>query len=125
MVYAITDDRIELLLDHQRISVTPTWFEARWDGQFSVLWRPPLGDKTTIRFGQSGDRVTWLNQQLNSYLGENGPQVGYFDQTVLEKLRRFQRAQDIAADGIAGPMTLMILDSALNLPGPTLQPEQA
>lgn len=125
VVYAITDDRIELLLDHQRISVTPTWFEARWDGQFSVLWRPPLGDKTTIRFGQSGDRVTWLNQQLNSYLGENGPQVGYFDQTVLEKLRRFQRAQDIAADGIAGPMTLMILDSALNLPGPTLQPEQA
>ncbi|KJG09313.1 general secretion pathway protein GspA [Photobacterium kishitanii] len=125
VVYAITDDRIELLLDHQRISVTPAWFEARWDGQFSLLWRPPLGDKTTIRFGQSGARVAWLNQQLNTFLGDNGPQVRYFDQTVLDKLRRFQRSQDIAADGIAGPMTLMILDSALNFPGPTLQPEQA
>lgn len=125
VVYAITDNRIELLLDHQRISVTPAWFEARWDGQFSLLWRPPLGDKTTIRFGQSGARVAWLNQQLNTFLGDNGPQVRYFDQTVLDKLRRFQRSQDITADGIAGPMTLMILDSALNLPGPTLQPEQA
>ncbi|OBU28289.1 DUF2075 domain-containing protein [Photobacterium kishitanii] len=125
VVYAITDNRIELLLDHQRISVTPAWFEARWDGQFSLLWRPPLGDKTTIRFGQSGARVAWLNQQLNTFLGDNGPQVRYFDQTVLDKLRRFQRSQDIAADGIAGPMTLMILDSALNFPGPTLQPEQA
>ncbi len=125
VVYAITNDRIELLLDKQRISVSPAWFEARWDGQFSVLWRPPLGNKMTIRFGQSGPRVVWLNQQLNTFLGDNGPQVGYFDQTVLDKLRRFQRAQDIVADGIAGPMTLMILDSALNLPGPTLQPEQA
>ncbi|WP_181318625.1 AAA family ATPase [Photobacterium kishitanii] len=125
VVYAITDNRIELLLDHQRISVTPAWFEARWDGQSSLLWRPPLGDKTTIRFGQSGARVAWLNQQLNTFLGDNGPQVRYFDQTVLDKLRRFQRSQDIADDGIAGPMTLMILDSALNFPGPTLQPEQA
>ncbi|SMY37641.1 Putative general secretion pathway protein A [Photobacterium malacitanum] len=125
VVYAITHERVELLLDHQRIAVTPAWFEARWSGQFSLLWRPPLGDKTTIRFGQSGPRVAWLNQQLNSFLGESGPKVSYFDQTVLDKLRRFQRAQDIAADGIAGPMTLMILDSALNLPGPTLQPEQA
>ncbi|WP_297481892.1 AAA family ATPase [uncultured Photobacterium sp.] len=124
VVYAITNDRIELLLDKQRISVTPAWFEARWNGHFSLLWRPPLGNKTTIRFGQSGARVAWLNQQLNTFLGDDGPQVSYFDQTILDKLRRFQRAQDITADGIAGPMTLMILDSALNLPGPTLQPEQ-
>ncbi|WP_279145733.1 ExeA family protein [Photobacterium carnosum] len=124
VVYAITSDRIELLLDKQRISVMPAWFEARWNGHFSLLWRPPLGNKTTIRFGQSGARVAWLNQQLNTFLGDNGSQISYFDQTVLDKLRRFQRAQDITADGIAGPMTLMILDAALNLPGPTLQPEQ-
>ncbi|KJG24070.1 general secretion pathway protein GspA [Photobacterium iliopiscarium] len=124
VVYAITSNRIELLLDKQRISVTPAWFEARWSGHFSLLWRPPLGDKTTIRFGQSGARVAWLNQQLNTFLGDNGSQISYFDQTILDKLRRFQRAQDITADGIAGPMTLMILDSALSLPGPTLQPEQ-
>ncbi|WP_318470001.1 ExeA family protein [Photobacterium leiognathi] len=125
VVYAITDDRIELLLGKDRISVSPKWFEARWNGQFSLLWRPPLGDKTSIRFGQNGPRVAWLDQQLNDFLGENSPRKGYFDQSVLDKLRRFQRSQDLTADGIAGPMTLMVLDSAMNLPGPTLQPEQS
>ncbi|WP_318433628.1 ExeA family protein [Photobacterium leiognathi] len=125
VVYAITDDRIELLLGKERISVSPKWFEARWNGQFSLLWRPPLGDKTSIRFGQNGPRVAWLDQQLNDFLGENSPRKGYFDQSVLDKLRRFQRSQDLTADGIAGPMTLMVLDSAMNLPGPTLQPEQS
>ncbi len=90
-----------------------------------MLWRPPLGDKTSIRFGQNGPRVAWLDQQLNDFLGENSPRKGYFDQSVLDKLRRFQRSQDLTADGIAGPMTLMVLDSAMNLPGPTLQPEQS
>ncbi|WP_318445545.1 ExeA family protein [Photobacterium leiognathi] len=125
VVYAITDDRIELLLGKERISVSPKWFEARWNGQFSLLWRPPLGDKTSIRFGQNSPRVAWLDQQLNDFLGENSPRKGYFDQSVLDKLRRFQRSQDLTADGIAGPMTLMVLDSAMNLPGPTLQPEQS
>ncbi|WP_318413256.1 ExeA family protein [Photobacterium leiognathi] len=125
VVYAITDDRIELLLGKDRISVSPKWFEARWSGQFSLLWRPPLGDKTSIRFGQNGPRVAWLDQQLNDFLGEHSPRKGYFDQSVLDKLRRFQRSQDLTADGIAGPMTLMVLDSAMNLPGPTLQPEQS
>ncbi|PSX07814.1 DUF2075 domain-containing protein [Photobacterium angustum] len=125
VLYAITDDRIELLLGKERISVTPKWFESRWDGQFSLLWRPPLGDKTSIRFGQNGPRVAWLDQQLNDFLGEESPRKGYFDQSILDKLRRFQRSQDLAADGIAGPMTLMVLDSAMNLPGPTLQPEHS
>ncbi len=125
VLYAITDDRIELLLGKERISVTPKWFESRWGGQFSLLWRPPLGDKTSIRFGQNGPRVAWLDQQLNDFLGEESPRKGYFDQSILDKLRRFQRSQDLAADGIAGPMTLMVLDSAMNLPGPTLQPEHS
>lgn len=125
VIYAITQDRIELLLGNERISVSPQWLEARWNGQFSLLWRPPLGDKTSIRFGQRGARVAWLDQQLNDFLGEEAPRKGYFDQAMLDKLRRFQRSQDLNADGIAGPMTLMVLDSAMNLPGPTLQPEQS
>ncbi len=67
----------------------------------------------------------WLNQQLSLLLGENITQDDHFDQVLLDKLRRFQRAQDLTADGIAGPRTLMVIDSALNLPGPTLQPERS
>ncbi|MGF1789623.1 AAA family ATPase [Photobacterium profundum] len=125
VVYAVTAKHIELLFGGERIAVKPEWFEQHWQGEYTLLWRPPHGSKTTIRYGQQGPRVAWLSQQLNSFLGETQTHSDYFGQSVLDKLRRFQRSQDLAADGIAGPLTLMVLDSALNLPGPTLQPERS
>lgn len=125
VVYALDKDSVELLLGEERIAVSYDWLEHRWQQAYTLLWRPPLGDKTTIRYGQQGPRVMWLNQQLSLLLGENITQDDHFDQVLLDKLRRFQRAQDLTADGIAGPRTLMVIDSALNLPGPTLQPERS
>ncbi|WP_084419178.1 ExeA family protein [Photobacterium sp. J15] len=125
VLYALNDDSVELLLGGKRIAVEYDWFNARWQQNYTLLWRPPLGDKSAIRYGQQGPRVQWLNQQLSLLLGESVSQAGRFDQVLLDKLRRFQRAQGLAADGIAGPRTLMVIDSALNLPGPTLQPEKS
>ncbi|BAX51839.1 DUF2075 domain-containing protein [Photobacterium damselae subsp. piscicida] len=123
VLYAVTHDQVQLLLGHERIAVPPSWFEQRWDGNYQLLWRPPFGDDASIRYGQQGPRVAWLNQQLNTFLGESQTNQNYFDQGLVDKLRRFQRSQSLNADGIAGKQTLMVLDSALNLPGPTLQPE--
>ncbi|WP_083651786.1 ExeA family protein [Photobacterium proteolyticum] len=125
VVYALDQDSVELLLGEERIAVSYDWLEQRWQQEYTLLWRPPLGDKTTIRYGQQGPRVVWLNQQLSLLLGEKITRDDRFDQVLLDKLRRFQRAQDLSADGIAGPRTLMVIDSALNLPGPTLQPERS
>lgn len=125
VVYALQSDSIELLLGNERVAVSYDWFEVRWQQAYSLLWRPPLGDKSTIRYGQQGPRVQWLDQQLSLLLGEELSRNNRFDQVLLDKLRRFQRAQDLTADGIAGPRTLMVIDAALNLPGPTLQPERS
>ncbi|MFC1502744.1 AAA family ATPase [Pseudomonadota bacterium] len=125
VIYALNSKTVELLFGGERIAVEHRWFERHWQGDYTLLWRPPLGSKASIRYGQRGPRVEWLNQQLNVFLGNIQNNQNYFDQSVLENLRRFQRSQDLTADGIAGPMTLMVLDSALNLPGPTLQPEQS
>lgn len=124
VIYALNRKTVELLFGGERIAVEHRWFERHWQGDYTLLWRPPLGSKTSIRYGQRGPRVEWLNQQLNVFLGNIQNKQNYFDQSVLANLRRFQRSQDLTADGIAGPMTLMVLDSALNLPGPTLQPEK-
>ncbi|MGF1725208.1 AAA family ATPase [Photobacterium nomapromontoriensis] len=124
-LYAIRQDTVELLLAGERIAVSPRWLTERWNGQYTLLWRPPLGDKTAIRYGQQGPRVAWLDRQLSSLLGLMPDHQDTFEQGLLDKLRRFQRAQDLSVDGIAGPRTLMVIDSALNLPGPTLQPEKS
>lgn len=124
-IYAIGKDRVELLLAGQRFAVSAQWLSRRWDGQYTLLWRPPLGEKTAIRYGQQGPRVQWLDRQLSQLLGVMPENQDTFEQALLNKLRRFQRAQDLSVDGIAGPRTLMVIDSALNLPGPTLQPEKS
>ncbi|WEM41984.1 AAA family ATPase [Photobacterium sp. DA100] len=124
-LYAIGQERVELLLAGQRFAVSPKWLSQRWSGEYTLLWRPPLGDNSAIRYGQQGPRVQWLDRQLSQLLGVMPENQDTFEQALLNKLRRFQRAQDLSVDGIAGPRTLMVIDSALNLPGPTLQPEKS
>ncbi|WP_281222914.1 ExeA family protein [Photobacterium sanguinicancri] len=125
VLYRYSREQVELLVGGQRIAVSHAWFARHWQGGYTLLWRPPLGDKTSIRFGQRGERVEWLNQQLSLLLGEPSATHNRFDQSVLDKLRRFQQSQSLSADGIAGPKTLMMIDAALNLPGPTLQPRES
>ncbi|MEZ8742181.1 AAA family ATPase [Photobacterium swingsii] len=125
VLYRYSREQVELLVGGQRLAVSHAWFERHWLGDYTLLWRPPLGDKTSIRFGQRGERVEWLNQQLSTLLGEPMTSHNRFDQSVLDKLRRFQQSQNLSADGIAGPKTLMVLDAALDLPGPTLQPRES
>ncbi|WP_036817477.1 ExeA family protein, partial [Photobacterium sanctipauli] len=125
VIYAIGRTEVQLLLAGERIEVSRDWLDLRWQGGYTLLWRPPLGDKTAIRYGQQGPRVRWLDNQLSALLGLPSGAKDTFEQELLDKLRRFQRAQDLTVDGIAGPRTLMVIDSALNLPGPTLQPEKS
>ncbi|KHT65501.1 general secretion pathway protein GspA [Photobacterium gaetbulicola] len=124
-LYAIGQEQVELLLAGQRFAVSRKWLSQRWRGEYTLLWRPPLGDNSAIRYGQQGPRVQWLDRQLSQLLGVMPENQDTFEQALLNKLRRFQRAQDLSVDGIAGPRTLMVIDSALNLPGPTLQPEKS
>ncbi|QUJ67865.1 AAA family ATPase [Photobacterium sp. GJ3] len=120
VLYALWPGEAELMLGDERVRVSRAWLQARWQQQYTLMWRPPMGESSSIRYGQQGSRVAWLDRQLNRLLGESGGVSRQFDQDVLEKLRRFQRAQGLYPDGIAGPMTLMVLDTALALPGPVL-----
>jgi general secretion pathway protein A len=120
VLYGLSAGKAELLMGEKRIQVSQRWLKAHWMSDYQLLWRPPLGKANSIRYGQSGARVQWLNRQLNRVLGEEMPASSRFDQSTLDKLRHFQRAHRLTADGIAGPRTLMVLDSALALPGPTL-----
>ncbi|MBV7261239.1 AAA family ATPase [Photobacterium sp. WH24] len=123
VLYALWPGEAELMLGGERLRVSREWLQAHWQQDYTLMWRPPMGESTSIRYGQQGSRVAWLDQQLNRLLGEPGVASRDFDQSVLDKLRRFQQAQGLYADGIAGPMTLMVLDTALSLPGPTLHQE--
>jgi hypothetical protein len=65
----------------------------------------PLFGRRTLRRGMLGWDVSVL-QFLLARRGELVPVYGYFDRATERALRRYQRSRRLAADGIAGPITL-------------------
>jgi general secretion pathway protein A len=93
-----------------------------WNGEFLLLWqREP--DDALIGPQSRGPAVVWLRQQLAGAEGRalTPPVSGIFDEELQNALVRFQAAQGLDADGLAGARTLIALSNLRLPPGtPTL-----
>ncbi|MGE5154309.1 MAG: peptidoglycan-binding protein, partial [Bdellovibrio bacteriovorus] len=102
--------------------------ESVWTGDYTVLWRPPPTGAPLIGPGASEDSVRWL-RRLIAQVPDSGLAYldsGRFDAPLTGALREFQRAKGLAADGLAGPRTLIQLHNAAGTPGiPRLLPPAA
>ena len=91
--------------------------QSAWDGAYVGLWRGPNALDTPPAFGEQGAAVDWLRARLSAAMpGIAG--TGAYDDALRDAVRRFQQARGLAADGVAGPETLMAL--AGDAPGPHL-----
>jgi general secretion pathway protein A len=93
-----------------------------WTGEFLLLWRREMPD-TLIGPDSKGASIVWLRQRLAE--AENRtltpPVSDKFDDELREALMRFQTAQGLDRDGLAGPRTLIALANLKPLTGtPTL-----
>ena len=94
-----------------------------WRGDFATYWRAPPGYSADLRDGSSGPVIDQLAKQLTLLDGRpstpSAPQT--LDQALRDRVRAFQSAQGLKADGQPGPMTFMQLDSATGMTEPRLQ----
>ncbi len=96
-----------------------------WRGEFATYWRPPPGYTP----GLQGDSAIPVIRQLASQLAalEGAPvPLAYASPPLLDaflraRVRAFQRAQGLDADGQPGPLTFMQIDTATNADAPRLQ----
>lgn len=58
-----------------------------------------------IRRGHSGPQVDDVRRRIARATGDDLPLTGVFDEALERRVRSFQRARGIAADGIVGPET--------------------
>ncbi|MDE0887540.1 MAG: AAA family ATPase [Myxococcota bacterium] len=88
--------------------------ESHWDGGAWVIWNPYVNLPNEISEGSRGVGVLWLQDALSrlGYLGTH--MSGVFDQASHEGVMRFQGEHAVAADGVAGPRTQMLIYSALD-----------
>jgi general secretion pathway protein A len=94
-----------------------------FDGSFTTWWRAPRGYRPRVVLGDRGDDVDWVAQQI-AWLVEGrqvepGPDTRY-DAVLARKVREFQVAQGLKADGMIGPRTIMQMNRATGIEEPRL-----
>ncbi|MDH5388093.1 MAG: AAA family ATPase [Gammaproteobacteria bacterium] len=104
------------------LEIDTALLEKYWYGEFSLLWQPPPFYQQAILPGSNGDIVQWLGQQLTRLYGYGKTPTIYdtYSKDLITQLKRFQQSKGLIADGIAGPLTLIHLNTAIGTQAPTL-----
>ncbi len=119
---ALTADSVTLRAGGSEQTVTLAALAARWRGEFSTLWRAPAGYSGLIADREGGPALDWLAAQLAT-LDRTVPPSGRqsLDAALKARVRAFQLAQGLPADGRPGPMTFMQLNRVAGIAEPRLQ----
>ena len=88
------------------VAVDPLWL-----GEYTLLWKPPPIQSTSLLPGMHGVDVRWLRARLDTLLGpsESPLDAVFFDDELSERVRLFQRSRGLLDDGIVGSQTLIEL----------------
>jgi general secretion pathway protein A len=113
------DDGAELLAGDRAIVVPLGELLELWYGEYLLLWRPEAGDGRPLTLTSAGADVLWLRRALAELRGTPvlPANSDIYDPGLESAVREFQRSRRIAVDGIAGAMTLITVNDALDLAG--------
>ncbi|HAK91661.1 AAA family ATPase [Massilia timonae] len=121
VLVGMDQDSVLLAVDGRRQRVAIPAFVARFGGEFTTFWRMPGAFRDVVGQGDRGPDVDWIAQRL---AGLNKTTAPALDQPLAartqEWLRAFQAAQDLKADGVAGPRTYMRLNQLSGVAEPRL-----
>lgn len=100
--------------DVQRISMET--LGTLWNGEFTFVWRQPPGYSEAVGLGSSDPLVSWVAQQFAFLDGQAAPLARERYNTQLQqRVKLFQRSQDLKDDGVVGMQTLLRLNEVLGL----------
>lgn len=103
-------------------SFTQSALEQLWANEYTVLWKLPPVYHGDIVVGTVGPEIQWLSKQLGQLQKDPELQQGliYYDEAFREKVKDFQRAAGLIADGIVGPQTFMKINAGIDRSVPVL-----
>ena len=90
-----------------------------WTGEYSIFWKPIDSDVPVVSPGSESSAVQRLRKLLgaNSNLPIPTKHSNYFDAALKTRLMEYQKQHGLSADGIAGVMTMISLNTSGNVPG--------
>ncbi|MFO1337170.1 MAG: hypothetical protein U1F53_02880 [Burkholderiaceae bacterium] len=121
LLAALGPDTATLRRGSTRVTVPLASLGAAWRGEFGTFWRTPPGYAGPGSLsGPDSEGGTWLAERLAQVLP-----AGSASAPLPSRVAAFQVAQGLSPDGLAGPMTLMLLGRATGVDEPRLQPPAA
>ena len=121
VLVALDDNNATLVLDGRKQVLPVAALAARFDGDFTTLWRMPRSFRDQLVEGARGADVDWIAASLAKLNGVAAPAANApLDASMLALLRTFQAAQNLKADGVAGPRTFMRLNQLDGVAEPRL-----
>lgn len=114
LLTGLSDKSATLVAGGSEQTVTLAALAARWNGEWSTLWRAPAGFDPRMP-EREGKLAPWLDEQLAKAgaAPESGP--------LRARLRNFQLAQGLTPDGVLGPLTFMQLNRSAGMDEPHLR----
>ena len=115
-------NRATLLAAEDGFDIDVSLLEKYWYGEFSLLWQPPPFYQQAISPGSNGPVVQWLGQQFTRLYGHQQTPTIYdvYTDELITRVETFQQSKGLVADGIAGPLTLIHLNTDIGAPSPLL-----
>ena len=118
----LTRDSATFLVGAQRRTVRPSALAEQWSGHYTLFWRPPAEVRDTLRPGDRGPAVAWLKRrfaQLDGLRPDKDPEP-VFDETLRQRVRKYQFDRGLIPDGSAGQQTLIRLLGETDASAPSL-----
>lgn len=123
---SLNENDATLFYAGEQKTIPMSQLKEKWSGEFTLLWQPPPNFKGEIGNGTIGPVVKWLNQQLQwvqDGLSGQTDLPSFFDEALMERVKRFQASVSLPSTGTADVATLIHLTRILNANAPRLMPD--
>jgi general secretion pathway protein A len=95
----------------------------QWSGEAIAIWRKPAAFEQPIGYGSQGEMVAWLATAFATLDQQTMPLADqYFNRALEQRVKLFQRYNQLRDDGVVGINTLLKINQQLYRPSLLQQP---
>jgi len=95
------------------ITMSVAGFNSAWNGKAHIVFKDPEGLRHDLAPGGGGPAVRKLQTMLTAAGMLDAAPTGLYDDLTENAVRRFQEANHVNVDGVAGPITQILLYNSL------------